>query len=58
VKRIFPISAANWYNLENQYWTGPITQPLENAGVAWPYLTWYEQEEINDFGGCCALHDV
>ena len=58
VRRIFPITSANWYNLHNNYWNGPITQALVDAGASWPYLTWYEQEEINDFGGACTLHDV
>lgn len=58
VRRIFPITSANSYNLHNVYWSGPITQPLVSASAYWPYLTWYEQEEINDFGGACTLHDV
>ena len=42
VRRIFPITSANWYNLHNNYWNGPITQALVDAGASWPYLTWYE----------------
>lgn len=54
--RRFSVTSANWYNLRTQYWS----YPMENAtpGSSYPYITWPEQIEINDFDGCCTFHDV
>jgi hypothetical protein len=62
VQRRFPVQSASWFNLRNQYWSGPVKdiEPIEltRSASGWPFLYWQDIEEMLDFDGAVSLHDV
>lgn len=56
VKRVFPLSTSNFYNLRTQYIQYHLER--ENPNASYPYLVWDEVKEMLDFDGGCTMHDV
>lgn len=56
VKRVFPLSTANLYNIRTPYIQYHLERQKPDA--TYPYLIWDEVKEMLDFDGGCTIHDV